>query len=94
MILDWLGFILLAWLITGLITGIAEILVTPKEFMLTFCKKQKEYKEIKMYLTDDSIYSIMRLLVVLMCIAIGFVAVVHYYKVVKELKEYKIKQNS
>lgn len=94
MILDWLGFILLAWLITGLITGIAEVLLAPKGFVLSFCKRQEEYKVLQLNFTDNSIYNIMRVVIVLSCTIMGFTALRHYYKTVKHVKKYKEEQNS
>lgn len=94
MILDWLGFILLAWLITGLITGVAEIITCSKEYVLDFCRKQESYGEVRLYFTDDYIYKIMSVLIVLGCVFIGFLAVPHYYKVVKEVRQHKEEQNS
>lgn len=94
MILSYLGFALVAWLLVGLITGIAEMLLVPKEFLLDFCRKQKGYRELQIYLTDNAIYNIMRMAIVIVCTLIGLAAIPHYYKIVKDVSKHKEKRNS
>lgn len=87
MILSYLGFALVAWLLIGLITGIAYLLNISSEGVLYYMKQQEDYKtHVEGVVSEKEATRIFQVLLLIVAIFAGPIATLSFSSTLQKFK--------